>query len=169
MRPIYTLHGGEFLLGEKILEQFRGKYEIWIPTKDNGVDLLLTHKRGLRKPVTIQVKSSRSYGDEPWGWFSLKTAKIRTSNADLWVFVIPFYTKSMKLEPQFVLLPLSELKRRVPRSSGDTWHLYLYITRKKRCFDARGWTNCDYERADQGEFDRRRDYSKFLENWSVLR
>ncbi len=168
MRPIFILHGGEFLVGEQIYRRFGSNFEVWIPAKDNGIDLLLTRRNQPGNPIRIQVKSSRSYGDEPWGWFTLKTDKLRGSTADVWIFVIPFYTKSMKLEPQFVLIPIEDLRRRIPKKCGKTWYLNLYIPSKRRCFDARGWTQKDYEKAANGHFDKRRDFSNFIENWRIL-
>ena len=41
MRPLFTVHAGEFLVGQHI-EGFKGK-NVWVPTKDTGVDLLVTN------------------------------------------------------------------------------------------------------------------------------
>jgi hypothetical protein len=39
MRPIFTIHAGEFIVGEHLERKFKG-LNIWVPTKDTGVDLL---------------------------------------------------------------------------------------------------------------------------------
>jgi hypothetical protein len=41
MRPIFTIHAGEFLVGQDL--EAMGK-KVWIPSKDDGVDLLVTDK-----------------------------------------------------------------------------------------------------------------------------
>ncbi len=78
MKPLFTIHEGEFLVGDHIIRNLSGKYDVWVPAKDHGVDLLITAKRGRPKPVKLQVKFSRGY--EPkrmpsdkflaWGWFT---------------------------------------------------------------------------------------------------
>ena len=47
MRPMFTVHGGEFLVGQHIEGSFKGK-NVWVPTKNLGVDLL-TRKRFLSR------------------------------------------------------------------------------------------------------------------------
>ena len=44
MRPIFTVHAGEFLVGEHIEKKFP-ELNVWIPSKDTGVDLLVTNKK----------------------------------------------------------------------------------------------------------------------------
>jgi hypothetical protein len=41
MRPLFTLHAGEFLVGEYIERTFPS-LNVWVPAKDTGVDLLIT-------------------------------------------------------------------------------------------------------------------------------
>lgn len=59
MRPIFTVHAGEFLVAEHIEKQFKS-LNVWVPTKDTGVDLLLTNPEK-RKAISIQVKMSQDY------------------------------------------------------------------------------------------------------------
>jgi hypothetical protein len=58
MRPMFTVHAGEFLVGQYI----EGKLmkNVWMPTKDVGVDLLVTNAANTRA-VTLQVKFSRDF------------------------------------------------------------------------------------------------------------
>jgi hypothetical protein len=42
MRPIFTVHAGEFLVGQH-LESFKNR-NVWVPTKEHDVDLLVTDK-----------------------------------------------------------------------------------------------------------------------------
>ncbi len=120
MKPILTIHEGEFLVGDYINRQLGHKYDVWVRTKDSGVDLLVTRKRGKGRAVKLQVKFSRSF-DIPeeltrhvfaTSWYTLDPKKIRQSEADLWVFVF----MTLRHERYFVLIPTSELRKRIPRS-----------------------------------------------------
>jgi hypothetical protein len=84
MRPIFTIHAGEFLLGAHLEAAFKG-INIWVPAKDTGVDLLITD-RGNKKTVSFQVKFSRDFltthmeamFQNPLrvcGWFSLEVKR----------------------------------------------------------------------------------------------
>src|SRR5205807_9167176 len=44
MRPLFTVHASELLVGQHIEQSFKGK-NVWIPTKDSGVDLLITNSK----------------------------------------------------------------------------------------------------------------------------
>lgn len=59
MRPIFTIHAGEYLVATKIEESFPS-LRIWIPSKDSGVDLLVTDARQ-DKVASLQVKFSKDY------------------------------------------------------------------------------------------------------------
>jgi|GEM_PF-6304323 len=59
MRPLFTVHAGEFLVGEYIEETF-SSLKVWIPAKDTGIDLLVTDA-GARHAISLQVKLSRDY------------------------------------------------------------------------------------------------------------
>ena len=59
MRPIFTIHAGEFIVGEHLERKFKG-LKIWVPTKDTGVDLLVTNSKNT-KAISFQVKFSRDY------------------------------------------------------------------------------------------------------------
>jgi hypothetical protein len=41
MRPLFTIHAGEFLVGSDIEGKFR-HVNVWLPTKDTGIDLLIS-------------------------------------------------------------------------------------------------------------------------------
>lgn len=45
MKPLFTIHEGEFLVGEYISRKLKDLHEVWVPVKDKGVDLLITHKQ----------------------------------------------------------------------------------------------------------------------------
>ena len=89
MRPLFTIHAGEFLVGAYIERNFPA-LNIWIPAKDTGVDLLVTGKP-TRSPVSLQVKLSRDYKAPEArndfermilgaGWLTINHAKCAASN-----------------------------------------------------------------------------------------
>ena len=97
MRPIFTVHAGEFLLGAHLEAVFKG-INIWMPTKDTGVDLLVTDREN-KRTVSFQVKCSRDFlmthmetlFQKPLrvcGWFGLDRQKLESSTADYWAFVL---------------------------------------------------------------------------------
>ena len=62
MRPIFTIHAGEYLVANYI-EQHYGKAQgvrVGVPSKDDGIDLLVTSK-DCKRAVTLQDKFSKSY------------------------------------------------------------------------------------------------------------
>lgn len=173
MKPLFTIHEGEFLVGDHINRRLGSKYEVWVPTKDTGVDLLVTRKRGRGKAVGLQVKFSRSFSIREelarhliaTSWFTLEPKRIRTSRADLWVFVI----LTLKHEEHFVVIPVAELQKRIPRGSNTKWNLYLWVYDDGSCYQVRDLRN--EERLDtmhHGVLDWRRDFSKWLECWELL-
>lgn len=174
MKPIFTIHEGEFLVGDFINRKFRRKYDVWVPTKDDGVDLLVTRKDRDAKPVGLQVKFSRSYKMpeeivrhiRATSWFRIEPAKIRKSAADLWVFVLI----TLKQEQHFVIVPTKELKRRIPANCGKHWDIYLWVYDGGKCFDMRDLSKNDkLDSVYRGVKEPRRDFSKWLENWDLLR
>ena len=62
MRPLFTIHAGEYLVANEI-EQMRFGREslrVWVPSKDTGIDLLVT-SHDCRRTISLQVKFSRTY------------------------------------------------------------------------------------------------------------
>ena len=59
MRPIFTMHAGEYLFGSYLENEFKG-FNIWIPSRDTGIDLLVTDSKN-RKTVSLQVKFSKDF------------------------------------------------------------------------------------------------------------
>jgi hypothetical protein len=53
MRPLFTIHAGEYLVGAHI-EQAHRRWRVWLPTKDTGIDLLVTDSTN-GKAVSLQV------------------------------------------------------------------------------------------------------------------
>ena len=48
MRPIFSIHAGEYITGDfiehKLKDNANRKLNVWIPSKDTGVDLLITNQ-----------------------------------------------------------------------------------------------------------------------------
>jgi hypothetical protein len=173
MKPLFTIHEGEFLVGDHINRKFGRKFAVWVPTKDSGIDLLVTRERLRGKAVGLQVKFSRSFDIHQelarhviaTSWYTLDPKKIRKSQADLWVFVI----LTLRHEQHFVVIPTRELRKRIPTGRGKVWNLYLWVYADGSCYQVRDLNN--EERLDtvhRGVRDRKRDFSEWLDNWKLL-
>ena len=98
-------------------------------------------------------------------WFTLDPVKVRNSQADLCVFVI----LTLKHAEHFVVIPTRELLKRVPRGSGSTWNLYLWVFDDGSCYQVRGLGREEtVDILHRGVRDPHRDFSEWLEYWSQL-
>jgi hypothetical protein len=178
MRSLFTIHAGEYLVGDYIERTFAG-WNVWLPSKDTGIDLLVTDTRN-RKTVSLQVKFSKdfnpTYGTPllqsrllAAGWWTHDTRKIRKSKADFWIFVLPSFVER---ETSFIILPPSELLRRfiaIHGASKQRVHSYLRVTKTKRCWEVRGLPNADQELIAFDRFtDANRDFTVFLNAWKQI-
>ncbi len=59
MKPLFTVHAGELLVGSEIERKFR-RVHVWVPAKDTGVDLLVSDNTDTRA-LSLQIKLSRDY------------------------------------------------------------------------------------------------------------
>jgi len=173
MKPIFTIHEGEFLVGDHINRALGHRFNVWVPTKDVGVDLLVTRRDGAGKAVGLQVKFSRSF-DIPeeltrhvlaTSWYTLDPKKVRRSQADLWVFVF----MTLRHETYFVVIPTTELQKRMPRGPGGKWNLYLWAYADGSCYQVRNLNLMGRLSAvRRGVQDPKRDFSKWFDNWKLL-
>jgi hypothetical protein len=178
MRPLFTIHAGEYLVGDYIERTFPG-WNLWLPSKDTGVDLLITDAKN-RKSVSIQVKFSKDFNPTHGspllqsrllaaGWWTHDARKIQTSEADFWVFVLPSFVEK---EISFIVLPPTELLRRLRAIHGKSKsriHSYLRVTKTKHCWEARGLPNADQELIALDRFtDKNRDFTVFLNAWKQV-
>ena len=173
MKPLFTIHEGEFLVGEYISRKLKDRYDVYVPVKDRGIDLLVAHRRKRLPPLGIQVKFSRGFNDRhktpdeflTRGWYTLNPQKVRESPADLWVFAI----LTLRHEAYYVVIPHRELRKRVPRRSPGPWHVYITVYKEDRCYDTRGLKNTQVRRIlDHGCNWPHRDYSDYLNEWNQL-
>ncbi len=152
MRPLFSIHAGEYLVGSHLEERFP-KIDLWIPATDTGIDLLATNASATRA-VSLQVKFSKDFnpnGRKPTlqsklaaaGWWTHQDAKIENSRADFWVFVHGMSKKRI--------------------------HSYLWLTNSKRCWEARGLNNEDQDKLANDVYrNPDRDFTQFRNAWSEL-
>lgn len=177
MKPIFTIHAGEYLVGSYIEENYKD-FNVWIPSKDTGIDLLVTNKDN-KKTISIQVKFSKDFlithGKKEHqsdliscGWWALNRKKIEKSTADLWVMALhTFNDKNM----QFVIIDPIELYSRMNaiHPTAKSLQIYLWVTSKGKCWEARGLNKEQQDLIIQNDFENtERNFSSFLNNWTVL-
>jgi len=180
MQPLFTIHAGEYLVGNYIEKKF-GKYvNVWIPSKDTGIDLLLTNKDNSRT-VSIQVKFSKDFVETTMstefrssllasGWWTLSKEKIEKSEADFWIFVQhSFKTKEVKfiiIKPAELLEIFENLER-----YGKTIHSFIWITNSEnpKCWETRGLKKEEkYAIVDNTYSNNQRELTHYLENWKSI-
>ena len=180
MKPLFTIHAGEYLVGSHIEKQFKD-WRVWIPSKDTGIDLLVTNSDHSRT-ASIQVKFSKDFlvtHHKPTdrrklisaGWWTLNRQKLASSSADFWVFVLHSFQQK---EMQYVIIQPRELYERLNQLHPlpKIIHTYLRVTKAKTCWEARG-LNKDEQDAiannDTGSIDTTRNFTQFLNNWEPVK
>ncbi|AQT68235.1 hypothetical protein STSP2_01391 [Anaerohalosphaera lusitana] len=179
MQPLFTVHAGEYLVGSYIEKHFK-KYNVWVPSKDTGIDLLVTDSKN-RMTATIQVKYSKDYttthmkpghnnGFRSWGWWTLNPSKIRSSKADLWVFVMQsFAHKSIEC----VVIPPKELMSVLKKVHGHgkkKYQSYMWVRNDDTCWETRGLIRAEkYSLAHVDHEDENRNLTDYLNNWKPLK
>lgn len=173
MRPIFTIHAGEYLVGTKIEESFPD-LRVWIPSQDIGIDLLVTDE-AMNKVASLQVKFSKDYlGTDQraflasgisGGWWKFKKTKILESPADLWVLVLyQFHSRRF----DFVVIPPRELLALYDALGSDTEIIqsYVWVTKDGRCWETRGLSRADQQTLCEGTFEgNSRDLTQYLNHW----
>ncbi len=177
MKTLFTIHAGEFVVGDHIERKFR-RVNLWVPSRDTGTDLLVTDSEN-KKAVSLQVKFSRDFlathmssiFQEPLracGWWSLNREKLKNSNADYWVFVLMGVDRG---STDFVVIKPSELLARLDAIHGkrNTIQSYLWVTKKNRCWETRGLKRQAHLAIAEGRYsDRDRDFSAHLNDWGPV-
>ncbi len=186
MKPIFTIHAGEYLVASHLEENYKG-LQIWLPTSDTGIDLLVTNpkvsSRNSLCAVSLQVKFSKDFlGNKggksgassinskikSGGWWTFRYEKIEKSQADLWVLVL--YRFSHR-DYDFVIIEPSQLLERY-RKLGNTSGIiqsYIWVTENGQCWETRGLGKAQQEAIASNVFqDPLRDFSPFLKNWQPL-
>ena len=174
MRPIFTIHAGEYLVGSKIEESFP-RLRVWIPSSDTGVDLLVTDEKQ-QKVASLQVKFSKDYlataktsAATPdivsGGWWKLNQNKLAESPADYWVFVL-YRLRTRQFD--FVVIQPRELMRRYDGlcAKQSTIQTYFVVTSHGHCWETRGLGQPDLRKVSDGTYSNQsRDFTRFLNKW----
>lgn len=174
MRPIFTVHAGEYLVASEIENKFDG-LQVWIPSKDSGIDLLITDQ-SQRKIESLQVKFSKDHlasGKEArateeiksGGWWTFNREKLIASPADYWVLVLCEFNSRRY---DYVVIRPRELAKRYESISPDVKVIqsYFWVTRAGRCWETRGLNNDQLSQVCSGKFtSKARDFSAYLNQW----
>lgn len=177
MKPIFTIHAGEYLVASFIEEKFKN-YNVWIPSKDTGIDLLITNSTN-KKTVSVQVKFSKDWtihatetlqhGLKSCGWWALNRDKLSKSPADFWIFVL--YGLSQE-SIQYVIIRPKELLKKLTSIHGGikTIQTYLWVTTKDKCWEARGLKKEEQILvANHRYLNKSRDFKEYLNNWGAMK
>lgn len=183
MRPIFTIHAGEYLVAshieQKLTDPDGNKVNVWVPSKDTGIDLLITDKTN-KKTTSIQIKFSKDFlvthGDSKYkekliscGWWNLNRSKILNSKADYWIFVLhTFNAKNM----QYIILTPQELIQRLDavHLTSKPPQIYLWVSSEFKCWETRGLKKHEIDKLilNNAKISSYRDFTEYLNNWNVL-
>ncbi len=184
MTPLFTIHAGEYLVGLYIERHYGKQLNVWIPSKDTGIDLLITDRQN-EHTASVQVKLSKDFlptMDADFQeqlrvctWFRINRNKLRNSRDDFWVFVLSGFKKHSR---DFVIVPIAELQDRLIKIHGSEGekdiHSYLWVTEDNRCWETRALEGhtVDEHRIAAGRYENNpdRDFTKYLNDngWAVL-
>lgn len=180
MKSIFTLHAGEYLTGCEIERQFGSKVNLWVPVKDEGIDILITD-RANKRIVSVQVKYSRDFvrvsrnqekrlSYRSLGWWTFKREKLLKSKADFWVLLT---YDGFGRESDFIVIPPKELLKVFNQTQRrkEIIQCYVCVTRNgKRAFEGRDLSTVETEAIIAGDRKAgKRDLSKYLSNWEPIR
>ena len=181
MRPIFSVHAGEYLVGTYIEENYKN-LNVWIPAKDTGIDLLLTDKMN-RKTLSIQVKFSKDFlGSlgktkseavstkvKSGGWWTFRRSKIKESAADLWILVLYRFTLR---DYDFIIIEPQELLKRYDNLGRHNKIIqsYVWVTSSNRCWETRDLRKQQEEAVALDKYtDPVRDLTRYLNNWGMVK
>ena len=177
MKPIFTIHAGEYIVAATLEKKFRD-FNIWLPSKDTGIDLLLTNKENT-KTVSLQVKFSKDFSTthtkeifrpniKGAGWWTLNREKIQNSKADFWVFIL--YSLENKTHDFIVIKPsvLLTIFDNTSRTANSI-HCYITVTNHDTVFETRGLNDNDMQLICSDTFvNHDRDLKKYLNDWTAI-
>jgi hypothetical protein len=177
MKPLFTVHAGEYLVGSHIERSFK-RVNVWVPVRDTGVDLLVSDELN-RKSISLQVKFSKDFlvthmGPQfqkemrGCGWWTIKRSKLANSPADYWIFVLQGFAS---ITTDFVVIPRGELIKRLDAIHGrqKLYQVYLWVTERKTCWETRGLNRADGLQIAYGSFkDASRNLTEWLNNWAPV-
>jgi hypothetical protein len=180
MRPLFTIHAGEYLVGSHIEATYRNA-RVWIPATDTGIDLLVSNSE-ITKTTSLQVKLSKDYlGNsltikspviknriKSVGWWKFDFEKMNNSSAKLWILVLYRFSYRdydfVVIEPKELLSQYIDIgiKSRIIQS-------YVWVTEDNSCWETRGLNKSDQEAIALNNYNnQKRNLTKYLNNWSPL-
>jgi hypothetical protein len=179
VKPIFTIHAGEYLVGSHIENTYK-KARVWLPSSDTGIDLLVTNEQ-LTRAVSLQVKFSKDFlGNKggknatietkikAGGWWTFNYDKIQNSPADLWVLVL--YRFSHR-DFDFVIIEPSQLLDRYEKMGHKSGIIqsYVWVTESGKCWETRGLGKPEQASIAVESFNEPvRNLSSFLNNWQPM-
>jgi hypothetical protein len=174
MRPLFTIHGGEYITADYLERKFKKNLRIWVPSKDDGIDLLVS-SRTCRQTLALQVKSSKIYATkyacDYSGWWRINMGKVKNSKADYWIFVtLPLMLGRKKQEPFFLAFRPTELIKKLNGRGYNQSTVDLYFAQRNHTvIDTRGLELDDVEKLfSNPSKDSSRNYSGFLCDWKTI-
>jgi hypothetical protein len=181
MKPLFTIHAGEYLVGSYIEKEFARRVNVWVPSTDMGIDLLLSNHDSTRT-ASIQVKFSKDFLSttmspifrrkdsllKSCGWWTIKREKLAESPAQFWIFVLLGFGTGQ----DFVIIRPQDLLQRLDRifvKKPNTVQSYLWVTKQKKCWEVRGLKKDDQLRISKGDYEEdKRNLVDYLNNWKPI-
>ena len=181
MRPLFTIHAGEYVFGQEVLNKKLG-LDLWIPAKDRGIDFLITNEDRSHS-VAVQVKMSKDYRpiqsstdfdkvSLARGWFTFSHHKLETSPADVWSLILVSSERQSK--PVFINLSPDRLLKKLKAIHGHRINYNLYpclleLPKGRICLEGRGLKKDDRRLLASNKLTLgSRDLTEFYENWNFL-
>jgi len=158
MKPLFTIHAGEYLVGSHVEREFNRRINVWVPSTDTGIDLLLSNRDSTRT-ASIQVKFSKDFlpteknpilrrADslvKSCGWWTINREKLADSPAQFWIFVL----LGFRAGHDFAIIRPQDLWQRLDDIFSEkpaTFQSYLWVTEQGKCWEARGLNGDDKSR-----------------------
>jgi hypothetical protein len=180
VKPIFSVHAGEYLVGTHIEENYKD-LNVWLPSKDTGVDILVTDKANGRT-LSVQVKFSKDFlgslGNstseavvakvKAGGWWTFNQKKLTGSAADLWILVLYRFTKR---DYDFIIIEPQELLKRYNQlgKHQEAIQSYIWVTSSNRCWETRGLSKKQQDEVALDQYENPiRDLSEYLNNWQSV-
>ena len=178
MRPLFTIHGGEYLVGSHIERNYK-HVNVWIPSRDTGVDLLVSDSRS-KRAISLQVKFSKDYlvtdmGAEfqknlrACGWWTINRKKLRSSPANLWILVLLGFERH---STDFIIIPpkrLLQFLKGIHGPKDDPIQSYIWVTEDDECWETRGLGRKEQLQIANGSYDNpRRSLGQWHNVWTPI-
>jgi len=80
-----------------------------------------------------------------------------------------FVTLTDQHKAHYIVIPTRELRRRIPKGTGKTWHIYMAALKGGFCLNTRSLTMEQKKVAYiTRKIKRSLDFSEYFENWKLL-